>query len=707
MEAFAFYLLKSAAWISGFGLIYILFLRKERFFNLKRLYLLIGIVASFVFPFINIHYTVELPSPALTAPGITSYSYINAIDPVIKEVDWYMILAGIYISGLVILLTRFLVQWWKIHRSARNSGVRDVDNIRLVRTAEYDSSFSFFNYIFVNPGVSEDEMKEIMNHELVHVRQKHWFDLLLGEILRMIQWINPFAWIYTNLIRINHEYLADAAALQRTTDPAVYKAALLNQVFRSPLIDLSNSFNYSVTKTRFDMMKNVITSPYRRLKVLLVIPVLAVIFYAFALPEYTYVPVSPGAVSEIVIDLPEPVQLIRGEVLTKDGKPLAGATITVSGTSNGAVTGTDGRFVLSNVPDNAEIVVSCKGFENQTITAVTGEMVIYMTQQTEVVGYGRSEKGTKQIEVIGYGRSGKDSGITIRNYENRLLQPVIILDGNEIDREELRKFSPNFISSISVLKEQSAISLYGDKGKDGVILVTSKKKKENDAANGTEIRAVQDISSNPLIIIDDKITDRTTLNGINPDMIESISVLKSSTKYGEKGKDGVILVKLKPGVQLENNDSTVTSGEKPVSPEARNARLPQPVPKGNFSGSSSSTILKFIAENTRYPAAARNSRTEGKVNVIVKVAKGGLVRESKVTSAEKINVTSMPEVVIVGYSSASPDELRTSDNAPPPKAFDLLEKESLRVANILGNADIPEWKERDMEFAVTLKFILR
>jgi TonB-dependent SusC/RagA subfamily outer membrane receptor len=706
MEAFAIYLMKSAAWISGFGLIYILFLRKERFFNLKRLYLLTGIVASFVFPFINIHYNVELPSAPLIAPEPSSYFYIDAEQSVNTGLDWYLILIGIYISGLVIIFSRLLLQWWKIHKSVRRSEVRNIDNIRLVRADEYNSSFSFFNYVFVNPGVSEFEMKEIMNHELVHVNQKHWFDLLLGEIMRLIQWINPIAWIYTGLIRINHEYLADAAALQRTSDPAVYKAALLNQVFRSPIINLSNSFNYSVTKTRFDMMKNIITSPYRKLRVLLVIPVFAIIFYAFALPEYTYVPVSSGAVSEIIIDLPEPVQLIRGEVLTKDGKPLAGATITVSGTSNGAVTGTDGRFVLSNVPDNAEIIVSCKGFRTETVRAVSGEMVIHMTRQIEVVGYG-SEKTTKQIEVIGYGRSKNDSEITIRSTENPDLKPVVILDGNEIDMEQLGKFSPDLISSISVLKDQSSIALYGDKGKDGVIIITSKKKQENDAGNGTEIRAVQDISSNPLIIIDDKITDRTTLNGINPNMIESISVLKNSEKYGEKGKEGVILVKLKRGVQMEKNDSTATSGKKPLSPEARNDGSPRTLQKGNFSGSSRSTLLKFIGENTRYPAGARNSRTEGKVNVIVKVAKGGIVRESKVTSAEKINVSLMPEVVIVGYPSASPDELRPNDNAPLPKTFDLLEKESLRVANLLGNADIPEWKERDMEFAITLNYILR
>jgi hypothetical protein len=58
MEAFAVYLLKSVIWLAGFTLIFILFLRNERFFLLNRIYLLAGILTSFIFPLISIHYTV-------------------------------------------------------------------------------------------------------------------------------------------------------------------------------------------------------------------------------------------------------------------------------------------------------------------------------------------------------------------------------------------------------------------------------------------------------------------------------------------------------------------------------------------------------------------------------------------------------------------------------------------------------------------------
>ena len=52
-----------------------------------------------------------------------------------------------------------------------------------------------------------------MNHEAVHVRQKHWLDLLLSGLLCTLQWFNPVVWIYSRFIRQNHEYLADEVAL--------------------------------------------------------------------------------------------------------------------------------------------------------------------------------------------------------------------------------------------------------------------------------------------------------------------------------------------------------------------------------------------------------------------------------------------------------------------------------------------------------------
>jgi hypothetical protein len=109
---------------------------------------------------------------------------------------------------------------------------------------------------------------------------------------------------------------------------------------------------------------------------------------------------------------------------------------------------------------------------------------------------------------------------------------------------------------------------------------------------------------------------------------------------------------------------------------------------------------------------ARNSSTEGKVYVKVKMEKGGIVRECKAAKVrDGITAPFLQEVVIVGYKSdknQNPDALRSNKNVPVPDgAFESLEKEALRVVNLLGKVNAPEWQDKDMEFALQLNFTLK
>ena len=294
MEAFASYLLKSVIWTAGFTVVFILFLRNERFFFLNRIYLIVGILTSFFFPLVSVHYTVVLPV----------FRNFQSDSAVVTEVqkagssvmpDLRIILTLLYVSGVLLVLTLILKQARAVVRAIKKSEIISLSQVKLIKTPDYTSAFSFFSYVFVNPSITDIETEEIMNHELVHIRQKHWFDLLLVELLCMLQWFNPLVWIYVRFMRQNHEYLADEVALQRTSNPAIYRAVLLNQIVGAPVVSLTNSFNYSPNKKRFIMMKNIISSPYRKMKILLILPVFAIVLYAFAKPEYKYKFVDTGS----------------------------------------------------------------------------------------------------------------------------------------------------------------------------------------------------------------------------------------------------------------------------------------------------------------------------------------------------------------------------------------------------------------------------
>jgi TonB family protein len=458
MEQAAFYLLKSAAWLAGFTLLYLLFLRKERFFMLKRIYLLSGVVLSLLLPLVTLHYRIELSAPLVQEiQGMTTIlpSSTEAVGEIVEETDplkWFMIF---YTAGILFLLVRTLRYLFSIYCTARNGPVDREGDAMLVRTEKYSSPFSFFNYVFINPSLSGREVREILNHEMVHLRQKHWFDLLLVELISLLQWMNPFAWICSSLVRQNHEHLADEEALQRTSDPAGYRAALLNQVFSARLISLSNSFNFSFNTNRFEMMKKKNHSPYRKLKLLLVLPVAAALLYAFSSPKYVYQdPVIPAELTimqaEAVTQVP-----VRGIVYREDGTPFPGVSVNVSGTTIMTITGSDGRFEFRSIPENVILLFTHKGYKYLPI----------------------KPQYDKEISVKMIPDPDYVDPATIKPDPARK-RPVVVVDGVITDETEgaVMQRMRDDLGAFSSLKPEEAVKKYGDRAASGAVEYWSVKK---------------------------------------------------------------------------------------------------------------------------------------------------------------------------------------------------------------------------------------
>jgi TonB-dependent SusC/RagA subfamily outer membrane receptor len=504
MEQFALYLFRSSIWLTAFAFVYLLFLRNERFFLVNRIYLIAGILSALIFPLISIRYTVYLPAITTNniSGNITSFNSSNK-ESLVSSLSAGMIL--LYISGALFVAFLIIKQSRSVLKSVRKADVLPGHSVNLIRSDEYDSSFSFFSYVFVNPSVTDVEAKEILNHEMVHISQKHWFDLMLAELLCIIQWFNPMIWIYIRLIRQNHEYLADEGALQRTSDPVVYRATLLNQIVGSSVY-LANSFSYSLNKKRFDMMKNIIKSPYRKLKILLILPVIALVLYSFAKPEYRYITTN-GNRAIINTESRIFINEIKGKVLQEDGKPLAGASVIISGTTTGTITDLKGYFAISNVPEEGSLVVTCAGFKSKVIKAdFNKEMIIKMTKQAgykeEVKEWpnnaapppppppppppapptppapasltGNLPTAPEQSTPVLTSSSASSTtppGVAFRSPDGK--KPIFVVDSKISDN--ISSIDPNSIESISVLKSSEAIEKYGEKAKDGLIEITLKK----------------------------------------------------------------------------------------------------------------------------------------------------------------------------------------------------------------------------------------
>jgi len=118
-------------------------------------------------------------------------------------------------------------------------------------------------------------------------------------------------------------------------------------------------------------------------------------------------------------------------------------------------------------------------------------------------------------------------------------------------------------------------------------------------------------------------------------------------------------------------------------------------------------ILKFIGSNAGYPQEAKSASDTGSVYVVVNMNKGGVLKGCNAyTKKSEVSVPFISEAVIVGYKSSS-GQTSVFTNSAASADHPLLKAEGIRVAGKLTEIAIPEWKEKDLEFAIPIKFILK
>jgi hypothetical protein len=141
--------------------------------------------------------------------------------------------------------------------------------------------FSFGRSVFINSQLhTEEEIEDILLHEYIHVRQRHTIDVIWSEILCLLNWYNPFAWLIRFHIRQNLEFIADGKVLENGIDKKKYQYLLLKVTGCSPF-KISTPFNFSSLKKRINMMNKIKSAPVHLLRFLFMLPLLAVLLLAF------------------------------------------------------------------------------------------------------------------------------------------------------------------------------------------------------------------------------------------------------------------------------------------------------------------------------------------------------------------------------------------------------------------------------------------
>ncbi len=282
-----------------FTLVYLLFLRRETFFMLNRIYLLAAIIFSVLLPFIHFQANSALPSVMLGEVTVTAMRYQNLLQTVTvygtrlsgafeQTIRSIGLIRFIYLSGTAFFLLLFLYRLIQITSLILHNESERKEGIRIVKIDRDTTPFSFFNFVFISrSNLDCPGMKEMVAHETEHVRQGHSFDVVFLELLTILQWFNPFVWLLKRSIRENHEFLADYGVLKPGVSSAAYRLLLLgSSIEQQPVI--ANNFNYSLTKIRIKMITQIKSSKTAALKLSLGLMVTAALVMSFAFDKERY-----------------------------------------------------------------------------------------------------------------------------------------------------------------------------------------------------------------------------------------------------------------------------------------------------------------------------------------------------------------------------------------------------------------------------------
>lgn len=543
------YVLKAAAVLTLFYGVYKIFLERETFFQSIRAYLLLGLVSSLLLPRLKIREYVAVESIELTQISpipVGSEAVNEASTPGMTD-----ILIWVYLSGLLLFGLRYLFQLVSLYLFLRKRPKTKQGPYCMIPTSGDMAPFSFFRYIvYPHKRFKDHELQQVLAHERAHSDQFHSLDILISELICVFLWFNPIAWFYQKEVQKNLEYIADSDPEIIRKKSKSYEYLLLKTAQPSYQLALTSSFYQSFIKKRIQMLQKSKSNNIMYLKFGIILPLLT----AFVLNFNTEIiaqhksPVSEEVRIEEEMEvitkdftksdmenlktnlLKQGIELSYKKLKYNEVKEIVGIELTVSNNNGNKAklrqSGdtpiapisirydiNKGTLALGNMNEMNDVHVAIledvyeghKAGHNE----ISKEIIIDKDGDVKVMSDDNvwvSESGdttlVKRIEVIDVdegtpgatkimikkGEPGEeDIDVQIitstENHEGNDFvflndgdgKPLIIMDGKEVPDGKMQDLDHENIETIEVLKGSKAIEKYGEKAKDGVVIITSKK----------------------------------------------------------------------------------------------------------------------------------------------------------------------------------------------------------------------------------------
>ncbi|GHV27257.1 cell envelope biogenesis protein TonB [Bacteroidia bacterium] len=518
------YLLKVNLAIILFYGVYHVFFRQDTLFQWKRILLLGLLAVAYLYPLEHRHIIAEsVVIPVYTLPEIV---VTNAPAPETSTFSVWQWVQLIYLAGIAILSLRLLIQFGVLIYKISQTKRRELFGITIHESTGLQTPFSFFGWIVLDPThYTENELKEILLHETTHVRQFHSIDTLLAEIVCIVCWFNPFAWWLKKEIQMNLEFLADRSVINSGCEAEHYQFHLLRLTYHKSITNFTNNFNFSPLKTRIIMMTKKQTSRASLLRYGLLVPAIAALFIFNSSLQSS----AQTVVEKVVPQAKEKVAEVKKEKITEvpgtrtkvvqNGKVVEVAQVTAKPTK---------------VYDHVEKMPSFPG-GNQELYKFLADNLIYPKEAQE-----------KKIEGRVIVRFTVEADGSIANVETiRSLDPLCDAEAIRVV-QKMPKWIPGEQSGKVAAVRYVLPMIFKLQGAEP-------KKEDTETHSVTVSTETATFQTHPLIVIDGVTMSSSFDLKTIEDNIYSIDVLKneSTRLYGEKGKNGVILITTKAAALKE------------------------------------------------------------------------------------------------------------------------------------------------------------
>lgn len=550
MGLFFVYILKSSVCLAVFYLFYRLLMARETFHRFNRFALLGILLLSCLLPLIEVNVKQEtevnqtmstLEQLLMMADADGSAETVGAVEE--TTVTWVQMALLVYLSGILFFAFRNACSLMRLLMLLKSGSRQHVDcylpgrreDVALLVHDKEVAPFSWMKYIVISHKDLEENGREILIHELAHIRNRHSWDLLVADVCIFFQWFNPASWLMKQELQNIHEYEADETVIEEGVDAKQYQLLLIKKAVGTRLYSMANSFNHSKLKKRITMMLKEKSSPWARLKYLYVLPVAAVAVTAFARPEVSEKVEEISAVK--VNDLAAIVETKVEESVGDTTKPAGVTYVPVE--VNEKLKGTPVLTVVEQMPAypggmsalmeyfNKNMRYPASAKERGLQGRVTVQFVVDKDGSVKEPKVIRSidqeldEEALRLVKSMSKWEPGRQNGEPVavkfavpvpfkRDVDVRMSEqlvgkiqevrtsmdggrgiPLYIVDGKEVSASVMRALKSESIAGVSVLKDKSATAIYGERAKHGVVVMTLK---EEDSAMDMQEKKLEGIA---------------------------------------------------------------------------------------------------------------------------------------------------------------------------------------------------------------------